>query len=164
MVAYRIACQIHPGGEIKTTAGSFNVKGGGVQQVNSRMWRWRTVLGAQLKRAGEHISALECRAALLAFRWRARQSFRQGCRFLHLVDSRVTMGAIGKGRSASFRLRHIIKQVPAVSLAANFLPVVGFTRSHTNPADKPSRRKVINRPLKAASLSQKQAPRALRRD
>ncbi len=119
-------------------------------------------LSAKWKHA-EHINALECRAVLLALRWRARQPLRHSGRFLHLVDSRVTMGAIGKGRSGSRSLRHVLRQVASTCLAANLVPVLGFTRSHTNPADKPSRRGRTSGHSSAASLTTKRV-RTLRRD
>ena len=89
---------------------------------------------------GEHINVLETRAFLLAMRWRARNRDEHGKRFLHLVDSMVTMGAITKGRSSSLRLRRVVAKCNAVLLASHFYPCLGYVRSAENPADRPSRK------------------------
>lgn len=126
--------RILPGGLLDTT--SFPRRA-----FPSKWWRWRTVISFRFRHAfgKEHINVLELRAALSAFKWRARKSKNLGTRFLHLLDSQVNLGAIGKGRSNSRGLASVLEQVSAVLLAADFHPFGAYIRTDDNPADAPSR-------------------------
>ena len=72
-------------------------------------------------------------------KWRARSRAKLNKRFLHLVDSQVTLGAMTKHRSPAPALIRVASKAAAWQLAAGFRPIVAFCRSHSNPADKPSR-------------------------
>ena len=60
--------------------------------------------------SGKHIKVLEARAFVLAVRWRMRGVTAIGCRFLHLISSRVTMEIAIKGRSSSRRRRKVLSK------------------------------------------------------
>ena len=116
------------------------------QSIDARWWRWRTVVANKWKNTGEHINALEMRGVLLSYLWRVRRRERMGRRFVHLVDSMVTMGGLTKGRSSSGQLRSTLMRVNAIVLGGFLYPIVGHTRSHLNPADAPSRQKYLKHP------------------
>ena len=129
----------HRGGELRQWS-LGTLRGSAVTQgIDSRMWKWKTVIANTWQREGEHINQLEARAYVLALRWRLRSIGGVGCRFLHAVDSLVTMGAMVKGRSSSHRLRHIVLRGNALLLAGHLHPSLIYVRSHENPADAPSR-------------------------
>ena len=71
---------------------------------------------------------------------------RMGKRFLHLTDSKVTMGASMKHRSNARNLNYIVERSSALQLAASMTPVLAFVRSGRNPADLPSRKLLNLRP------------------
>lgn len=91
------------------------------------------------KLQSEHINVLQTCAYLLSFRWRLRRASSIGTRYVHLVDSMVTMNAMAKGRSSSQRLRKVLLRINALDLAGRLAPALAYVRSHRNPADKPSR-------------------------
>ena len=132
--------QTHRGGEVRLSEGPSGAGRAITQEVDVRCWKWRAVVAARWHAPGEHINALEIRAYGLAVRWRARKHRNFKSKFLHLVDSIVTLGSQAKGRSSSKRTKYIIKRNNAVILAAHFYPVLGFVRTARNPADKVSRR------------------------
>ena len=92
-------------------------------------WRWNN----------EHINVLEARAYLLSVRNRVNRAYNHGTRFLHLLDSKVTIGVASKGRSSSKMLNRVLASINAHLLAGHIQPFLCFVRSHLNPADKPSR-------------------------
>ena len=102
-------------------------------------WTWKTAISTRWQLSGEHINVLECRAYLLALRWRLRNSDQVGRRFLHMVDSQVTLFACVKGRSSSHQLRRVLCKINAYVLAGHCLPALGYVRTDWNPADEPSR-------------------------
>ena len=129
----------HRGGELRQWS-LGTLKGSAVTQgIDIKMWKWKTVIANTWEREGEHINQLEARAYVLALRWRLRSTKGVGTRFLHAVDSLVTMGAMVKGRSSSRRLRHIVLRANALLLAGHLHPSLVYVRSHENPADAPSR-------------------------
>ena len=72
----------------------------------------------------EHINTLEGRAILLLLKWKCQSTSGMNRKYLHLVDNTAVLGAFVKGRT----------------LAGNLWPLLGYVRSHRNPADRPSRR------------------------
>jgi len=111
------------------------------KSIDPREWIWRTAISTAWLREGEHINIYELRAYLLALRWRCKVLKNLGSRFLHLVDSKVTLLACVKGRSSSNNMRKVMTKISALTLAGDLLPVLGYVRSHLNPADAPSRAK-----------------------
>ena len=101
-------------------------------------WRWKTVV--QFSWCQEaHINELEMRAFLSAFKWRLRSSQNLDTKFLHLLDSQVSISVLTKHRSSSIRLNRVARKVDALELASGSFGVFGFCRSSKNPADAPSR-------------------------
>ena len=58
---------------------------------------------------------------------------------MHLLDSQTNLAQVAEGRTGSQQLTHVHRQSAAVTLAAGFREVEGYTRSDKNPADKGSR-------------------------
>ncbi len=86
-----------------------------------------------------HINHLELLAVLNCFKWRLRKIAQVGCRFLHLVDNQLVAAVLSRGRSSSSKLRHSLKRLNALVLAACVYPCFGFVDSEDNPSDIPSR-------------------------
>ena len=84
----------------------------GPPSLDPKLWLWRTVISSAWKDSAEHINILECRALLLALRWRLRAKTSVGSRFLHLVDSAVVLAAMSKDRSASNNLYNVVHRLP----------------------------------------------------
>jgi len=153
LVRFYFGRQSHRGGEVswlgEVGAGSAQVP----KAIDPREWLWYDAISTKWKILGEHINTLECRALILALRWRFRQSTNVHSKFLHLVDSRVTSGMVAKGRTSSWTLRRTLGKVNALLLAAHSSMVLGFCRTHLNPADSPSRREGRIRKAKGADSS-----------
>ena len=109
--------------------------------VGARRWTWRHVVSSRMKRdqvGRHHINALELKAVLLALNWRLRS--KQRCRrFVHLVDSQVSLAILCKGRSSSRRLLPQARRIGARQLAGFLFPTFAYVKSAWNPADEPSR-------------------------
>jgi hypothetical protein len=101
---------------------------GGWTTIIQHRWHWR----------GEHINALEMRAALLGLLWLV--SCRQvQCRVRLLLDSSVCVGAFKKGRTSAPTILRILSTVAALCLGAGLVLVPSHVPSEFNPADAPSR-------------------------
>ena len=107
--------------------------------IEPLQWIWRTIVASQWQR-GAHINELECRAAYLALRWRARRVSNHGHRCLHLLDSAVTIGILSKRRSSAHVLNRVTRKFNVVEIASGIRMSFAFVRSERNPADRPSRR------------------------
>jgi len=140
LVRYYLVRQNHRGGAVTW----LSERGEGEvvipQGIDPREWRWRDTISTRWKLEGEHINVLECRAVVLMLRQRLRDPTQLGVRFLHLVDSRVCLGMIAKGRTSSLRLRRVLGKVNALLIAGQCGMTLGFCRTHLNPSDRPSRR------------------------
>ena len=111
--------------------------------VDSRRWKWRHVLSQKVKRAKQqllHINRLELEAADLTLKWRLRSGAR-GKLFLHLLDSRVAISVVARGRTSSHRLRGVTRRLGARQLAGGMYVAWGYVRSGLNVSDAPSRQK-----------------------
>ena len=64
-------------------------------------------------------------------------------RFLIAIDSRVCVGAVGKGRSSSRALNDVLRCLACVSLAANVEVRVIWVSTKCNPSDAPSRQEPL---------------------
>ena len=108
-----------------------------------KICRWKILCGWKWKphQSGcpEHINKLELRAVQTALRWRLFRHKESSCRILHLVDSMVSLQVLNKGRSSSHKLRATCKKIAALQLVGNFMLVLAYTSTKTNPADRPSR-------------------------
>ena len=141
LVRYYMTRQSHRGGDISFLGSHAASRMTLPRSVNPEEWQWVTSVSTAWQFSGEHINVLEARALLLAVRWRFRRFNAIGCRFLHLIDSRVTMGIAIKGRSSSRRLRKVLSKINANLVAAHATMVSGFVRSELSPADGPSRKR-----------------------
>eukprot|EP00971_Amphidinium_carterae_P061377 1215428-Amphidinium_carterae.1 len=63
-------------------------------------------------------------------------------RYVHVVDSRVSQGVLGKGRSNEQRMNAIARRLGALQVASDTYIVGMWTISAWNPADSPSRARV----------------------
>eukprot|EP00808_Paulinella_micropora_P010315 g76969.t1 len=75
-------------------------------------WRWEF---------DEHINVLELRAFLVGLRWVLSCSSSCLCRRRFLLDSKVVLGALRKGRSSSYQLLLLLRVVAAFALASGLL-------------------------------------------
>jgi hypothetical protein len=93
--------------------------------IPSKLWRWRTICSWRFKHlhGPEHINVLELRAFLTSLRWRLRKKGGIAKRFFHLLDSQVNLGILAKGRTSSRKLSPVLRQISALLLAANMLPI-----------------------------------------
>ena len=131
--------QSYRGGELKHPMGPAAIKVAEIQAIDPGMWRWKSVISTAWAHQ-DHINVLEARSLGLTLRWRARTAGNIGTRFIHLLDSLVTMSSAAKGRSSSTGLRGVILRNCAYVLTAGFRPIYVYVRTHKNPADAPSRR------------------------
>ena len=129
------------GSDVRISTGElFNPSGWPRMPVPAKWWRWRTAV--QFKwQADAHINELEMRAFLSALRWRLRAVCNLECKFLHLLDSQVSIAVLVKHRSGSRRLNRVARKVSSLELASGAVAILGFCRSSDNPADAPSRTK-----------------------
>jgi len=140
LVRYYLTRQGHRGGAVEWLGERCGASVVIPKGIDPREWRWRDTISTAWRLDGEHINVLECRAVVLALRQRFRDPAALGSRFLHLVDSRVCLGMIAKGRTSSLRLRRVLGKVNALLLASQCSMTLGFCRTHLNPSDRPSRR------------------------
>jgi len=87
----------------------------------------------------EHINVREALGLLAFVKWLTRSAGRFGRRVVIAVDSKVVHGAVAKGRSPSWSLRRVLRQLGCLCLASGTLLFVVFVPTHWNSADRPSR-------------------------
>eukprot|EP00435_Cladocopium_sp_Y103_P071851 s87_g38.t1 len=93
-----------------------------------------------------HINLGEVRAALEAEK---RQGLRRpGSFYIHLQDSQVSLAAITKGRSSSRAINKLLKSSVPWHVGSNNRSFGAYVRSKKNPADDPTRRVRIRRPVR----------------
>ena len=110
--------------------------------VPGKLWKWRTVFGWPWKRSGYHINILEVEAVYTCLQWRICRKRHQQCRFLHLIDSLVSLHALSRGGSSSRKLRSVLSRINALLLAGDVHPLWAYVATHLNPADRPGRQPV----------------------
>ena len=86
-----------------------------------------------------HIKIEEGVALLRYLRWVVRSAARFRHRVVLLVDSKVVLGAITKGRSSSKALNAIVRKAAALCFAGGIILHVVFISTKHNPSDWPSR-------------------------
>ena len=106
----------------------------------AKRWFWKEVMAYAWKRP-DHINVLEVNACVTMQKRRSRDLSKHGTRYLSIVDSMVTRGAVAKGRSSSRAINHLLRKSAALNLAADMYPVAVWTISDWNFADAASRRK-----------------------
>jgi hypothetical protein len=100
---------------------------------------FHTVLCVRCNNSEEHINLREARALLMYLKWVLRSGARHGRRIVVLVDSLVVVGAVCKGRSGSYGLNRILRQIFMLCFAGGLTLQVVYVPSEHNPADYPSR-------------------------
>ena len=108
----------------------------------SRALPWRDVRSAPLGRK-EHINITELRTAVEAAITIGRRH--PGCRVIILVDSRVAIGAGGKGRSCSISLNRVLRKALPELLGYDVYVGFMFVPSRLQPEDAASRLKAVLR-------------------
>ena len=93
-----------------------------------------------------HINLLELEMVKQEIKERANSN-RGFCRVVNLCDSRVVVGAFGKGRSSSRNLNHKLRSCLPWLLTADIHLVNLWVPTDKNPADFPSRGRSIPRPI-----------------
>ena len=86
-----------------------------------------------------HINLEEGHALIRYLKWVLRCSSRFGHRVVLLVDSKVVLGAIAKGRSSSKPLNAIVRRAAALCFAGGLTLHCVFISTKHNPADWQSR-------------------------
>jgi hypothetical protein len=101
---------------------------------------WKVVVQGSAP-STEHVNVQEMLALMLAGRVVERHGGRAREQVpLMLVDNKAVIGAVSKGRSASWRLNVLLRKRTAYLLMRGWcLPEIRYVPSDWNPADKPSR-------------------------
>ncbi len=87
----------------------------------------------------QHINLEEARALVRYVRWLLRRRDRFGHRVVVLLDSRVVIGAVAKGRSSSTPLNALLRRLAALCFAGGLVLHCVFIPTAHNPGDWPSR-------------------------
>ena len=117
--------------------------------VPAKLWRWKAVCGWKWTGEKEHINCLELRAVLTTVRWRIEKMRQVHSKFIHLVDSQVVLHALARGRSSSRKLRRTLLRINSFLLATGSVGVWAYVHTSQNPADRPSRKPVKKKWVKA---------------
>ena len=86
-----------------------------------------------------HINIEEGIALIRYLKWVLRSSSRFNHRVVLLVDSKVVLGAVAKGRSSSKPLNALVRRAAALCFAGGLTLHCVFISTKHNPADWPSR-------------------------
>jgi hypothetical protein len=113
--------------------------------IDPHLWTWREVLALPWRTDDAHINLRELQASVVALRWRLRTSSNLRARFVHLTDSQVCAAILTKGRTSSRRLRATLRRWNALCVAGDSYPIVAYVVSEDNPADRPSRRRIVRK-------------------
>eukprot|EP00435_Cladocopium_sp_Y103_P020656 s317_g5.t1 len=100
-------------------------------------------------KACTHINLLELKAAERLVESQAKTAI--SMRFISMVDSNVTRGALGKGRSASKAIAKILCRINSLLVAADLYMVNPFCPTRLNVADDPTRSKDLRAPVPGLS-------------
>ena len=99
---------------------------------------FKTILSLKAK-CPAHNNVLEAEAYLTWLKWLLRSVKHRDARAVCLVDSKVVLGGVTKGRSSSRPLLRVLRRVGALQLAGNLLTRLVYCPTECNPADAPSR-------------------------
>ena len=129
----------HSGSDVRISTGALiNPKAFPRQPVNSSWWAWRHVFQVRWGRK-EHINLLELRSIILTVRHLISHLHAADMRLFHVADSYICISVISKGRSSSFRVNSLLKQLNALLLAFNLYIILAHIESSDNPTDGASR-------------------------
>ena len=87
----------------------------------------------------DHVNLEEARALLRYVQWVLRTRRHFGHRLVVLLDSKVAIGAVTKGRSGSLPLNRLVRKLAALCFAGGLVLHCVFVPTSHNPADWPSR-------------------------
>ena len=107
-------------GDATTSAKPMKRRLGFPRHLNLNANDFTTILSIKAKNAA-HINVLEAEAYLLWLRWLLRSVHRHGVRAVCLVDSKVVLGGVAKGRSSSGPILRVLRRVAALQIAGNLL-------------------------------------------
>jgi hypothetical protein len=127
----------HRGSEIRVGLWS----GGGNDQLfpyPSFAWRWKTVQSYAWHH-DQHINILEFTALFNYLRSLANKRHLQHMRLMHVFDSKVVCGVLGKGRSPSRRMNRCCRRLLPLLLGMDWYVMTLWTCSGWEYADAPSR-------------------------
>ena len=114
--------------------------------IPAHLWQWKDICSwGWPAEENDHINRYELRAIYTALRWRVLRKKECQVRFVHLTDSMVCLHVVSKGRSSSHKLQSLLYRISALLLATGMHPLLAYVSSHTNPADRPSRRIRVKR-------------------
>ena len=115
--------------------------------VLGRTMCWKTTSSYHFRQTS-HINLQETRALRLELKKMLKDPKNIGCIQVALNDSRVLCGAIGKGRSSSFKLNGLLRGFLPYQILGDIVLALIWVETHANPADYPSRFTEIPRPLR----------------
>ena len=99
---------------------------------------FRVIFSVKIVAPG-HINLEEAKALIHLVRWVLRCKRRFCHRLVVLIDSKVVIGGVTKGRSSSVQLNALIRKLGALCFAGNLILHCVFIPTSHNPADWPSR-------------------------
>ena len=102
------------------------------------VWQWRAVMSYPWRSATCHINELELSAFLNYIRFRIQQGD-LASRLVVVLDSKVAIAIISRGRSSSLRLNRVARRLCALCCVSDVYPHALWTVSGWNFADIPSR-------------------------
>eukprot|EP00435_Cladocopium_sp_Y103_P023053 s2813_g5.t1 len=112
---------------------------GGEVPYPAYRWLFRKVFSFKWQDEEIHINEGELNAFLAMAERRASDPEKHASRYLAILDSQVVRGALGKGRSPSKPINRGLKRCAALLLISDCYPLLAWTISRWNWADKPSR-------------------------
>ena len=106
--------------------------------LNVPLGAFQVVISVRVE-SPQHINLEEANALLRYVRWILRSAGRFGRRIVVLLDSRVVIGAVAKGRSGSLPLNRLLRRLAALTFAGGLILHLVFIPTSHNPSDWPSR-------------------------
>jgi len=111
---------------------------GHATQLPFPMDDFRTILSIKAARV-EHSGKLEAQACLLYVQWVLRAARRFGTRLVTLIDAKVLIYGLLKGRSSAPTVGPVLRSIAAHCLFGDLMIYPLYVPSEWNPADLPSR-------------------------
>jgi len=124
-------------GEVTVAKWALRPAEGLTEFIGKLVWKW--IISAPVT-FREHINVLELRALSLGIRWYISLSRPVGnIRLLSCIDSAVALFAVKKGRSSSYQLLKVLRELSALLLASGIYLSQLWVPTDQNPSDEPSR-------------------------
>ena len=122
----------------KTSGQELKPRAGFPRHLGLKQADFKTILSVRAQHPA-HNNILEGEAYLLWLRWLLQNTSHHNCRATCLVDSKVVLGGVMKGRSSSKPLLRLLRRVAAMQLVGNVLVRLVYVPTDCNPSDPPSR-------------------------